>query len=174
MWSEHLDCKCVYRMCGRNVLQIGMYLSVELWGEAIFFISMDSYIVYLFVCCFVIDFCGVAATNFYIFCTFFCSSFSSWRRTVHAAILKKTCPTFRCQDSKACHRRFNAKSNVHSMNNIQAPETFMISVRTESVLALSDRAAAWIAEKDWPRLRLISSKKAVFFTDLRAVPFSMQ
>lgn len=34
------------------------------------------------------------------------------------------------------------------MNNIQAPETFVISVRTESVLALSERAAARIAEKD--------------------------
>lgn len=39
-------------MCGRNVLQIGMYLSVELWVEAIF-IYIVSYLVYLFVCCFV-------------------------------------------------------------------------------------------------------------------------
>ncbi|CAJ1066990.1 Hypothetical predicted protein [Xyrichtys novacula] len=31
-------------------------------------------------------------------------------------------------NSKACHRRFNAKCNVHSMNNIRAPETFLISV----------------------------------------------
>lgn len=37
-------------MCGRNVLQIGMYLSVELWVEAIFYIH--SYII-LFICLFV-------------------------------------------------------------------------------------------------------------------------
>ena len=91
----------------------------------------------------------MAATNFYIFCTFFLFIIFQLKATVHAAILKKkTSPTFRCQDSKACHRRFNAKSNVHSMNNIQAPETFVISVRTESVLALPERAAARIAEKD--------------------------
>lgn len=123
MWRDHLDCKCVYRMCGRNVLQIGMYLSVELWVWAIF-VYVDSYVISflcLLLCYWFV--CG----DFYSFCTL-CLSFSSWRWTVHAAILKNLSPTLRCQDSKACHRCLNAKSNVHSMNNIQAPETFLISV----------------------------------------------
>lgn len=45
-------------MFGRNVFQIGMYLSVELWVEAIFFIYIGCYII-MFIClffCFVIDF----------------------------------------------------------------------------------------------------------------------
>ena len=81
MWSEHLDCKCVYRMCGRNVLQIGMYLSVELWVEAIFFIYIGSYII-LFICLFVamllIIFLWVGSHNFlhlFVLWFFFCSTF---------------------------------------------------------------------------------------------------
>lgn len=111
-------------MCGRNVLQIGMYLSVELWVEAIFYIH--SYII-LFICLFValfLIFVGWQPQLFTSFVLLFVHHFP----TVHAAILKKPSPTFRCQDSKACHRRFNAKSNVHSMNNIRVPETFSISV----------------------------------------------
>lgn len=128
MWSEHLDCKCVYRMCGRNVLQIGMYLSVELWVEAIFYIQLV--ILSCLSVCLLLCYWSLwgGGHNFLHLLYSLCSSFSSWRRTVHAAILKKPSPTFRCQDSKACHRRFNAKSNVHSMNNIRVPETFSISV----------------------------------------------
>lgn len=40
-------------MCGRNVLQIGMYLSVELWVEAIFLYTKSSSIM-LFICLFVV------------------------------------------------------------------------------------------------------------------------
>lgn len=124
-------------MCGRNVFQIGMYLSVELWVEAIFFYIYigSSMMLFMFVCCFVIDFCGVAATTFYIFSTllfflffYFIHLFPVEGEQIMQQYSKNLSPTFRCQDSKACHRRFNAKSNVHSMNSIQAPETLSISV----------------------------------------------
>lgn len=77
-------------------------------------------------------------------------------------------------DSKACHRRFNAKSNVHSMNNIRAPEAFLFffvdqCLLPNLVLAL-DRTRSGLNRPARP----ISSAKAVFYTDLRAVPFSMQ
>lgn len=64
-------------MCGRNVLQIGMYRSAELWVEAIFFIYMGSYVISficLFVCCFFVIFVGWRPhlfTYFCIFCLFF-------------------------------------------------------------------------------------------------------
>lgn len=123
-------------MCCRNVLQIGMYLSVELWVEAIFFIYPGSYII-LFICLFVVDFfCWVATTTFYIFLYSFVHHFPVEGEQFMQQYSKTPSPTFRCQDSKACHKCFNAKSNVHSMNNIRAPETFPSLFVTELVLVL--------------------------------------
>lgn len=44
------------------------------WKPFFIFIGSDI-ILFMFVCCFVIDFCGVAATTFYIFCTLFVDHF---------------------------------------------------------------------------------------------------
>lgn len=85
--------------------------------------------------------------------------------------------TFRCQDSKACPGHFNAKSNVHSLNNIRAPETSLISVcyRIGFSAARARGGGGSIQPgKDRRQSRPIPSTKAVFYTDLRAVPFSMQ
>lgn len=84
-------------------------------------------------CCFIIVFClfvcvsGVAATTFYIFCTLLFITFqskanSSCSNTQKAHLQPsdvKSPKPVRCSD---------AKSNVHSMNNIQASESFSISV----------------------------------------------
>lgn len=99
-------------------------------GGSHFFIYIGSYII-LFICLSVallLIFCGVAATTFYIFCTLLFIIFQLKANSSCSNTQKALSPTFRCQDSKACHRRFNAKCNVHSMNNIRAPETFLISV----------------------------------------------
>lgn len=102
------------------------------YGWKPFFIYIGSSIIlFMFVCCFVIDFFFFFVgwrpqlfTSFvlFLFIIFQLKANSSCSNTQNLS------PTFRCQDSKACHRRFNAKSNVHSMNNIRAPETFLISV----------------------------------------------
>lgn len=62
-------------MCGRNVLQIGMYLSVELWGEAIF---LYPWIVILFIYLFVallLIFVGWRPQTFTSFVLFFVHHF---------------------------------------------------------------------------------------------------
>lgn len=172
-------CKYIYFWCEVNIwivnvcteCVVGMYSASDrnvsegwIMGGSHFFIYIGSYIifVYLSVCCYYWFFVGWRPQLFTSFVLLLLSSVSSSRRTVHAAILNN--PTFRCQDSKACHRRFNAKSNVHSMNNIQAPETFWSVFVTESVLALSKCAAVWLAGKDVLQSRLIPSTEAVFFS----------
>lgn len=158
-----------------NVLQIGMYLSVELWVEAIFFIYIGSYII-LFICLLLCYwFLWGGGHNLLHLLYSFCSSFSSWRWTVHAAILKKT--RLQPSDVKTPKPVIDAsmpKVMYIVWTTFKLLRLFRSVFVTESVLALSERAAARMAERDWPQSRLISSKKAVFYTDLRAVPFSMQ
>lgn len=64
-------------MCVQMSVECTSDSNVSEWnyGWKPFFIYIDSYIVCLFVFCFVIDFCGVAATTFYIFCTLFVHHF---------------------------------------------------------------------------------------------------
>lgn len=116
-------------MSGRNVLQIGMYLSGNMGGSHFFYIlRMLRYLVYLFVCCFVIDFCGVTASSFYIFYTFSMFIIFQLKAISSCSNTQKAVSNLQMSNSKACHRRFNAKSNVYRMNNIRVPETFLISV----------------------------------------------
>lgn len=143
MWSEHLDCKCVYRMFGRNVFQIGMYLSVELWVEAIFYIHrMLYYHVYLFVCFLLCYWFFVGTTHSFLHIFYSVFFIFQLKANSSCSNTQKAVSNLQMSNSKACHRRFNAKSNVHSMNNIRAPETFWSVFVTESVLALSECAAA--------------------------------
>lgn len=90
-------------ICLSNVLQIVMYLG-GIMGGSHFFTYSDSYIV----CLFALLFCGVAATTFYIFCTLLVHHFPVEGKQFMQQYSKPI--------SKACHRHFNAKSNVHSMN----------------------------------------------------------
>lgn len=175
MWSEPLDCKCVYRMFGRNVLQIGMYLSGNMGGSH-FFIYLGCYVI-LFICLFVdlLLICvGWKPHLFTYFVLLVCSPFSSGRRSVHAAILKKPSPIFRCQTPKPVIDASMPKVMYIVWTTFVFLRLFWSVFVTRSVLALSERAAAQNPEKRWPWSRLISSKKAVFYTDLWAVPFSMQ
>lgn len=159
MWSEHLDCKCVYRMCGRNVLQIGMYLSVELWVEAIF-IYIVSYLVYLFVCCFV--FVRLGPQPFTSFVLFMFIIFSSWRQTVHAAILKTRLQPSDVKTPKPVIDASMPNVMYIVWTTFKLLRLFRSVFVTQSVLALSERAAAPNAEKDWVQSRLISSKRLYF------------
>lgn len=87
--------------------------------EAIFFIYMDSYIVCLF--CFVLFLCfvfvflgrGVWQPQ-QLFTSFVLFLFSS---TIFQLKVNRSCSNTQKNKpiSKACHRHFNAKSNVHSM-----------------------------------------------------------
>lgn len=114
-----------------------MYLSVETWVEAIFYIhsryicsclsrlllSIDHFlwgghnILHLFFCSFI-----------FLCCPSFSSSCSNTLKAVFNLQMSKT--------PKPVHTRFNAKSLiVHSMNNIQAPDTLFWSVFvTDSVV----------------------------------------
>lgn len=128
IWIVNVCTECV----------VGMYFKKEcirVWNygvEAIFFIYIGNYII-LFVCFvalllfFVFLISGVAATTFYIFCTLLFITFqlkakSSCSNTQKAHLKPsdvKSPKPVRCSD---------AKSNVHSMNNIQGSESFSISV----------------------------------------------
>lgn len=99
-------------------------------GGSHFFIYIGSYII-LFICLFValfLIFLWGGGHNFLHLLYSFVHHFPVEGEQFMQQYSKALSPTFRCQDSKACHRRFNAKCNVHSMNNIRAPETSLISV----------------------------------------------
>lgn len=73
-------------------------------------------------------FCGVTTSSFYIFYTFSMFIIFQLKAISSCSNTQKAVSDLQMSNSKACHRRFNAKSNVHSMNNIRVPETFSISV----------------------------------------------
>lgn len=143
---EHLDCKCVYRMCGRNVLQIGMYPSVELWGGSHFFIYIGNYIIlFMFVllhCYRFLFFCFLGWRP-QLFTSFVlsCSSLSSWRRRVHAAILKKPISNLRMSSLQSLSDALMPKVMYIVWTTFKVLSLFRSVFVTESVLALSKRAA---------------------------------
>lgn len=161
----------MYRMCGRNVLQIGMYLSVELWGGSHFFIYIGNYII-LFMFVLLLYYC------LFVFLGWRPQLFTSF---VLAFITFQSKANTSCSNTQKAHLQ---PSDVKSPNLSDAPmpkvmyigwttfkllSLFRSVFVTKSVLALSERAA--ISNR---RHGLIPSTKAVFYTDLRAVPFSMQ
>lgn len=119
---------------------------VELWVEAIFFIYMDSYIVYLFYFCFFAlslffwgGGCG-SRNNFLhlLYSFYFRPQFSSWRWTVHAAILRKTNPSPKPVTDTSMPKVMYI---VWSSSGDLFPSVFFI----DSVfLALSERSADWV------------------------------
>lgn len=162
MWSELLDCKCVYRMCVRNVPSDRNVSGVWNYGWKPFFFSYLVLLSCLFVCYLLGMLWGCSPDFLHLFFLYFCSSFYRWRRTVYAAIFqdktnKQT--LVRCQVSKACQTwSFNAKSNVHSMNNIRAPDTRLHQCfLTESVLAPGWARGAWIHQGRTTKKTVVSS-----------------
>lgn len=118
----------------------------------------------------VFDFLLSAHLIYIIFCSAV-SSFSSfvckqgeWFMQQYS---KTPSPTSDVKTPKACQRRFNAKSNVHSLSDIRTPETFSISVCYESVLALSERTAGsnppGLTDRSRGRLPLLSENEGCIF-----------
>lgn len=156
-WIVNACTECVLGM----YLQIGMYQECGIMGGSHFFF-IPSFII-LFICLlsswYVVGLQPGLFTSFFLY---FCSSFYRWRRTVYAAIFqdktnKQT--LVRCQVSKACQTwSFNAKSNVHSMNNIRAPDTRLHQCfLTESVLAPGWARGAWIHRGRTTKKTVVSS-----------------
>lgn len=139
----------------------GMYLRqkciwAELWVEAIF-IYIDSYFVYLFFSRFVSEFGGATATALYVlYPSFFFFFFPVIFQLKASQFTQQYTKTRHQQpsdvkDSKASHRRCNAKCRVHSMNNIKPQRlSFFGSVFVESVFALSECSAA---QSRWETVR---------------------
>lgn len=151
MWSEPLDCKCV-QACAECTSDRNVSERNYGWKP---FLYTDSYFVYLFFFLLCHEIWWRYGHSFICFVPFFsfCVSFSSWRLPVQQQYRKTHHPRpSDVNDSKASHRRCDAKCHVHSMNNIKPRRLFLWSVFvTESVFVLSECSAA---QGRWETVRI--------------------